>query len=80
MVTPYGNVPVLWTDLSVESVNVMAQAFLRASPQAAAADRWWLLGVFMHTFGKKPEALPMLRQAADAKADYQPFLPLFPET
>ncbi len=80
MVTPYGDVPVAWTDLSTESVVAMAQAFLRATPPAAAADRQWQLGVFLHTFGKKADAIALLHQAAEARPEYQPFLTLFPET
>ena len=80
MVTPYGNVPIPWTDLSVESLTSIAQAFLRTAPPESAADRQWQLGVFLYTFEKKTEALVMLHQAAESKPDYQPFLALFPET
>lgn len=80
MVTPYGNVPVPWTDLSAESLTIMAQAFLRAAPPDTAADRQWQLGVFLYAFAKKTEALVMLHQAAEAKTDYQPYLALFPDT
>lgn len=80
MVTPYGSVPVPWSDLSVESVVALAQAFLRTAPLAASADRQWQLGVFLHIFGKRSDAIPLLRQAAEARPDYQPFLALFPET
>jgi hypothetical protein len=80
MVTPYGNVPVPWTDLSVDSLTTIAQTFLRVAPPEAAADRQWQLGVFLYTFEKKTEALVMLHQAAESKTDYQPFLALFPET
>ncbi|MGB8169149.1 MAG: protein kinase [Chthoniobacteraceae bacterium] len=80
MVTPYGNVPVPWTDLSVESLTIIAQSFLRTAPPETAADRQWQLGVFLYSFEKKPEGRVMLNQAAESKPDYQPFLALFPET
>jgi predicted RNA-binding Zn-ribbon protein involved in translation (DUF1610 family) len=80
MVTPYGNVPVPWTDLTVESLTTIAQTFLRAAAAETAADRQWQLGVFLYAFDKKADGLLMLHQAAEAKADYQPFLALFPET
>lgn len=80
MVTPYGNVPVAWTDLSVESLTLISQSFLRMAPPETAADRQWQLGVFLYTFEKKTEGRVMLNQAAETKADFQPYLALFPET
>jgi hypothetical protein len=79
MVTPYGNVPVPWTELSLESLTLIAQSFLRGAAPETAADRQWQLGVFLYSFEKKTEARVMLNQAAESKADYQSFLPLFPE-
>jgi hypothetical protein len=80
MVTPYGNVPVAWTEISIESLTLMAQTFLRAAPPTVMADRQWQLGVFLYAFGKKAEGLVMLHQSAEAKPEYQPFLTLFPES
>ncbi len=80
MVTPFGNVTVPWTDLSVESLVTIAQSFLRTAPPETLADRQWQLGVFLYSFDKKTEGRLMLNQAAESKVDYQPFLALFPET
>ena len=80
IVTPYGNVPIPWSDFSVESLTLIAQTFLRAAPAETAADRQWQLGVFLYSFEKKTEAMVMLNQAAEAKPDYRPFLTLFPES
>jgi hypothetical protein len=80
MVTPYGNVPVPWGEVSIDSLATVAQAFIRTAPPGTAPDRQWQLGVFLYAFGKKAEGLALLRVAAEAKADYQAFLPLFPET
>ena len=80
IVTPYGNVPIPWSDFSVESLTLIAQSFLRTAAPEIAADRQWQLGVFLYSFEKKTEAMVMLNQAAEAKPNYRPFLSLFPET
>ncbi len=80
IVTPYGNVPVPWNEFSVESLTIVAQTFLRTAPPENAADRQWQLGVFLHTFEKKAEAMIMLNQAAESKPDYRPYLTIFPES
>jgi len=79
MKTPYGNVPVPWTDLTIESYATIAQTFARTAPPAEVADRTWRLGVFLYAFGKKPEGLAALRQAAEAQPDFAASLSLFPE-
>ena len=56
------------------------ERFLRAAQPESAADRQWQLGVFLYSFEKKPEGRVMQNQAAESKADYQPFLKLFPQS
>jgi hypothetical protein len=80
MKTRYGNVPVPWGDLAIESIAAVAQAFARTVPAEENAERTWRLGVFLYAFGKKAEGLVALRQAAAAQAEYQPYLALFPES
>ncbi|HEX8295518.1 MAG TPA: serine/threonine-protein kinase [Chthoniobacteraceae bacterium] len=78
MVTPYGQVPVAWTDLAVESFAAIATSFLTAVTRPdEAADRTWRLGVFMHFSGKRAEALALLEKAAQTKVEYQPHLARF---
>ncbi len=79
METKFGKIPVSWSELTVESYEAVAQAFARTAPAPESADRQWRLGVFLHAFNKKAEGLALLRQAAEAKPEYQPLLVLFPE-
>lgn len=79
--TPYGSAPVLWSDLSPDSVFAMARSFMRAdAPADRLAEREWNLGVYCLFFSKPREGKALLTAAAQSKPDYQADLALFPET
>ena len=78
--TPYGTVPVPWTDLTMESVIAMAQSFIRPGlPEDLAGDRKWLLGVFSFHAQKLREGRTLLAEAAQVRPEYGEALPLFLE-
>ncbi|MHA3769943.1 protein kinase domain-containing protein [Verrucomicrobiota bacterium sgz303538] len=78
--TPYGSLPVPWTDISYESVFTMARAFLRPDlPAQRQADRKWLLGVYAFFAGKATEGRALLTEASQLQPDYQAQLPLLLE-
>ena len=75
---PYGVAPIAWTDVSFDSIFAMAHSFIRPglAPEAAA-DRKWHLGVFAFFANKKNEGRTLLSEAAQAKPEYAPALPIF---
>jgi hypothetical protein len=78
--TPYGTVPVPWTDLTMETVIAMAQSFIRPGlPEDLAGDRKWMLGVFSLQARKLREGRTLLAEAAQGRAEYGDALPLFLE-
>jgi predicted RNA-binding Zn-ribbon protein involved in translation (DUF1610 family) len=77
--TPYGSLPVLWTDLVPESIYGMAASFIRpGTPPELVAERKWLLGVYTCFIGRAREGRALLAEAAQVKKEYgevlQPFL------
>ena len=79
--TPYGNTPLMWTDLSPDTVYNMGRYFI-ARPGLAAdakAERQWQCGAFAIFAGKKADGRVLLNAAAEAKAEYRSELPLFLE-
>lgn len=78
MVSPYGSIPVQWTELSPQMLWTMANYFTQRDP-AGAAQRLWLTGVFAYEFGMKSQGVAALKKAAEAKAELQGELPLFAE-
>lgn len=78
--TPYGFIPVAWTDLPPATILKMAQYFAQheISPPLAA-DRNWLNGVFAFSFGMGREGRTMIVDAAQAKPEYADQLALFIE-
>jgi hypothetical protein len=78
--TPYGTVPIAWTDIAPESIIAMAQSFIRPGmPDELAADRKWHLGVFLFLVGKAREGRALLAEAASMQPVHQTALPLFLE-
>ena len=76
--TPYGNTPVAWTDLPLETIFQMGRSFIRVGmPPEVIADRAWLCGVFAFIAGKPREGRELLNAAANTKAEYKDDLPLF---
>ena len=79
--TPYGNVVVLWQEMSPATLLGMADYFTTKTTQPdALADRFWLSGVFAFQNGFQKQGLVLLNRAAEKKPEYQGFLPLFSET
>lgn len=79
--TPYGKVAVPWQEVSHTSIIAMADYFAAKTAQPdAAADRWWVAGVYAFQYGLQREGLSLLKRAADKKAEYRQFLPMFGET
>jgi hypothetical protein len=78
VLTPFGSLSALWTDISFESMFAMGQAFLKTSaPPGNLADREWYLGVFAMHSGKPREGRDLLLQASQAKEEYRDDLKLF---
>ena len=79
--TPYGNTPLMWTEVSPDTMYQMGRYFLARAGLAAEAktERQWLCGAFAIFAGKKTEARELLNAAAAAKEDYRNDLPLFLE-
>jgi len=78
--TPYGAVPVNWTDLMPEALYAMASTFIRPGmPPDAAADRKWLLGVYAYFINRPREGRTLVTEASLGKAEYKEALPLFLE-
>jgi hypothetical protein len=78
--TPYGAVPVLWTDLAPETIYAMAASFIRAGiPAELAADRKWALGVYALFINHVREGRVLLTDAAQVKPEYAETLPLLIE-
>ncbi len=74
--TPYSSTPVVWTDLSLDTLFNMGRAFIRPGlPAEAVADRQWMCGVFGLVFNKPREGRELLTAAAEAKAEYKEELP-----
>ena len=72
------NIP--WTELDTDTLLAMARDFLASTKDPAALnDRKWALGNFLYTIGKKADAFPLLREAAQSNATYKEGLVLLPE-
>ncbi|RYD75561.1 MAG: hypothetical protein EOP84_18100, partial [Verrucomicrobiaceae bacterium] len=79
--TPYGALPVPWSDISHESIIAMARAFLHPElPAEHLANRKWLLGVYMLFAGKETEGQALLGEAIQAKPEYQQLAPILSVT
>ena len=76
--TPYGFIPVPWSEVPVPTLLAMANYFAKnaASPDLVA-DRNWLSGVFACELGMAAEGRVLLTQAAQGKPDYRDQLGLF---
>jgi tetratricopeptide (TPR) repeat protein len=69
-----------WTDLTPETLAAIATDFLAAKKDpSAVTERKWLIGNFLYETGRKPAALPLLREAAAGNPEFKEALPLFPE-
>lgn len=78
--TPYGIVPVLWSEMTPAMILAMADYFSKKnSAPGTSADRAWLAGAFAMQAGMKKEGEKLLLQASQEKADYGNELPLFIE-
>ena len=78
--TPYGPVPMPWTEVSFDSIFAMGKAFIKPGlPPDRIADRQWCLGVYAFFVGKAAEGNALMAQAAKNKAEYAEQLPLFLE-
>jgi fructosamine-3-kinase len=78
--TPYGAVPVLWTDLQPESIYAMAASFIRPGlPPEVAGERKWLLGVYTYFINRPKEARALLTEAEHEKRVYADELQTFLE-
>lgn len=74
--TPYGSLPVPWSDIAHESIFEMAHAFVRPDlPAEQQANRKWLLGVYALFAGKTAEGRALLEEAAQSSLEYQQALP-----
>ena len=78
--TPYGAIPVLWTDLQPETIYAMAASFIRPGlPPEIAGDRKWLLGVYTYFINRPKEARALVTEAAQQKREYADELQTFLE-
>ncbi len=78
--TPYGAVPVKWTDLTPDCIFLLGRATLRSTLQPEAlADREWALGVYCIYVGKTREGRALLQDAAKNNPSYREELSIFPE-
>ena len=77
--TPFGNTPLMWTDVSSDTIYHMARYFIARPGLAveAKAERQWQCGAFAIFAGKKTDGRALLNAAAEAKAEYKGDLPLF---
>jgi DNA-directed RNA polymerase subunit RPC12/RpoP len=76
--TPYGGMGVQWLEIAPSGILAMADYFTQKNTQPdAIADRLWLSGVFAFQVGLQKEGLLRLNRAAEKKADYKDFLPMF---
>jgi len=79
--TPYGNVVVLWQEMSPATLLSMADYFtLRNTQPDAIADRCWLSGVYAFQNGLQKQGVALLNKAAEKKVEYRDLLPLFVES
>ena len=80
MRTQYGNSGLQWAECSLETMWSMGRFYMQAEQVAAEkSERQWTLGIFGVFAGKKAEGKTMLTTAAEAKAEYKTYLPLFLE-
>jgi len=78
--TPYGAIPVPWTDLQPETVYAMAASFIRQGlPPEIAGERKWLLGVYTYFINRPKEARALVTEAAQQKKEYADELETFLE-
>lgn len=79
--TPYGFIPVSWTEVPASMLLTMANYFAKnASTPDLAAERNWLSGVFACEEGMKKEGRALLAAAAQSRAEYRDDLALFFDT
>ena len=70
--TPYGIVGVQWLELAPATILGMADYFTKKNAEPdSEADRLWISGVYATEFGLQSQALPLLKSAADKKAEYR---------
>lgn len=73
----YGSLPVLWSDLSADTILQLSRHFIRPTlPAEIAADRRWYSGVFACLSGKEREGRELLAEAAQGKPSYLDEIPL----
>lgn len=73
--TPYGVLPIPWTDVTPDSVIGIARSFIRPDmPSEAAAVRQWNLGMYALAMGRRDMGRELLQAAALARPAYQPTL------
>jgi hypothetical protein len=79
LITP-AKVNVPWNEFDPETLTGIARDFIASTKDPAAVnDRKWALGNFLYTVGKKTEAFPFLKEAAEANPEYKEGLALLPE-
>jgi serine/threonine protein kinase len=72
VLSQFGSVPVLWTELTPDCIFSMGQTFLRQARTAEKlADRQWLLGVYALFIGKDDHGRELLILAARGKDEYR---------
>ena len=70
--SPYGNTPVPWLDLSLDSLAAIGKSFIKpALPPDEIAERQWNLGNFALVIGRVDAARELLNAAAEAKPDFK---------
>lgn len=71
-VTPYGTIPMAWTDLAPKTILQMAVYFIDATAEPRGlADRRWLAAVFALEHGYPGDARTLAAEAARDRLDYQ---------
>ncbi len=81
MATPYGYIPIAWTELPPETILQMGEYFAQhqSSPDLIA-DRNWLNGVFAFEFGMARVGRTLLVEAAQTQEKYTDDVALFIQT
>jgi len=73
----HGTFPVLWTDLSAESILKVATSYFAKTPPEELNDKRWRTGVFCLFMGKVAEGIPLLEESAAANEEYRTHQALF---
>jgi hypothetical protein len=78
--TPYGAIPVPWTDLQPETIYAIAASYIRPGlPPEIAGERKWLLGVYTYFINRPKEARALVTEAAQQKREFADELQSFLE-